>query len=58
MESSAAAGVTSSEKAFIEFLIDYIVETNPGDMQTNLQNMSQHMLDKMPPKCDANLYRK
>ncbi len=50
--------VSSSEKAFIEFLIDYIVATNPGDMQTNLQNMSQHMLDNMPPKCEANLYRK
>ena len=38
MESGAK--VQSSEKAFIEFLVDYIVATNPGDMQTNLQNLS------------------
>ena len=31
-----AVQCTSSEKEFIEFVIDYIVKTNPGDLYTNL----------------------
>ena len=58
MESGGSAGVTSWEKEFIEFLVQYIVDTNPGDLQTNLQTLSQYMLDKLPPKCEVNLYRK
>lgn len=51
------AAVGSSEKAFIEFLVDYLVETNPGDLLTNLEHLSKHM-HTLPPKGDANLYRK
>ena len=59
MESSKKLpSVTSGEKGFIEFLVDYLVETSPGDLQTNLQTLSQYMLDKLPPKCETNLYRK
>ena len=58
MESKSSKNVTSSEKEFIEFLINYIVETNPGDLLTNLDKISKHMLDDLPPKCDVNLYRK
>lgn len=54
MESSS---VLSSEKAFLDFLIDYVVTTNPGDLQINLSALSQSM-SNMPPKGDANLYRK
>lgn len=50
--------VTSSEKQFITFLINYIVSTNPGDLYTNLEKLSKYMLDKLPPKCEENLYRK
>ena len=50
--------VTSGEKQFIEFLIDFIVETNPGDLQTNLNKVSQHIQEKFDPKHDLNLYRK
>ena len=53
-----SVNVTSSEKNFIEFLIDYIVETNPGDLQTNLNKISQHIQDKYDPKHELNLYRK
>mmetsp|Transcript_17675 Transcript_17675/g.29869 ORF Transcript_17675/g.29869 Transcript_17675/m.29869 type:complete len:80 (+) Transcript_17675:17-256(+) len=49
---------TSSEKGFIAFLIDYIVETNPGDLSTNLMKVSQHIQEKYDPKDDLNLYRK
>ena len=55
MESVSAS---SSEKKFMVFLIDYIVETNPGDLYTNISKLSQHMLDNMPAKCEENLYRK
>ena len=54
VESSAS----SSEKKFLTFLINYIVETNAGDLQTNLMHLSKHMTDNMPPKCEENLYRK
>ena len=50
--------VLSPEKKFITFLINYIVETNPGDLQTNLSQISSYMLNDMPPKCEENLYRK
>ena len=50
--------ITSGEKKFITFLVNYIVDTNPGDLQTNLMHMSKYMLDEMEAKCDENLYRK
>eukprot|EP00347_Sterkiella_histriomuscorum_P006207 403353651 len=56
--SSSTKSVTSGEKAFIKFLVDYIVSTNPGDLYTNIQHMSKYMLDNLPPKCEENLYRK
>ncbi len=40
VESKKPTAVSSSEKSFIEFLVDYVVETNAGDMQTNLQTLS------------------
>ena len=48
-----------NEQDFLGFLVDYIVDVNPGpgDMQTNLDKISKHMLT-LPPKCPANLYRK
>ena len=49
---------SSGEKQFIEFLTAYIVETNPGDLQTNIAKVSQHIQDKYPPKHDLNLHRK
>ena len=50
--------VSSSEKKFINFLTNYIVSTNPGDLQTNISQLSKYMLDELPPKCEENLYRK
>ena len=50
--------VSSSEKHFITFLVNYVVDTNPGDLQTNLSILSKFMLDKLPAKCEPNLYRK
>ena len=55
---SALPRVTSGEKQFIEFLIGYIVETNPGDMITNIAKLSQHIQEKYDPKHDLNLHRK
>ena len=54
----AAVNISSGEKKFITFLINYVVDTSPGDLQTNLMNLSKHMLDSMDPKCEENLYRK
>ena len=58
MESQSQIKITSSEKQFIEFLIGFIVETNGGDLQTNLEKVSKHIQDKYDPKHDLNLYRK
>ena len=50
--------ITSGEKAFITFLVNWVVDTNPGDLLTNLGVLATHMTNKMPPKCPENLYRK
>ena len=50
--------VTNSEKIFIEFLISYIVDTNPGDLYTNVSEISKHIQDKYGAKHELNLYRK
>ncbi len=50
--------ITSGEKQFISFLVDWVVDTNPGDLLTNLGVLATHMTNKMPPKCPENLYRK
>jgi hypothetical protein len=34
------------------------VDTNPGDLITNLAALGKYMTEKMPPKCPENLYRK
>lgn len=54
----STSSVNSSERAFITFLIDWQVDTNPGDLITNLAALGKHMTEKMPPKCPENLYRK
>ena len=56
VEMSGSGG--SWEKQFIEFLVSYIVDTNPGDLLTNLDKISKHMVDAIPPKHELNLYRK
>ena len=56
MESQA--NVSSSEKAFIEFLITYIVDTDPGDLQSNLGKIADHLQKEYDAKHDLNLYRK
>lgn len=48
----------SGEVAFISFLITYVVDTNPGDLYTNLEKLSKHMLDNMEPLDSLNIYRK
>ena len=53
-----ANSASSGEKKFLTFLINYVVDTNPGDVQTNLTHLSKHMLDNMPAHCEENLYRK
>ena len=58
MVSHSLPSINSGERAFITFLTDWIVDTNPGDLMTNLGTLATHMTNKMPPKCDENLYRK
>ena len=48
----------NDEKKFLTFLINYVVDTSPGDLQTNLQHLSKHMLDNMEPLHPINLHRK
>ena len=52
------SSVSSGERNFITFLVNWIVDTNPGDLHTNLGTLGTHMTNKMPPKCEENLYRK
>ena len=55
MESIA---VTSGEKNFITFLVDYIVTTNPGDLITNIAKVSTHIQSEYDAQHDLNLFRK
>ena len=54
----AAPNVSSSEKQFIEFLVSFIVKTNPGDLLTNLGQVADHLQKEYDAKHDLNLYRK
>ncbi|CAI2382935.1 unnamed protein product [Moneuplotes crassus] len=50
--------IDSSEKKFLDFLIRFVCSTAPKHLFTNLDKISKHMLDKMEPLDDENLYRK
>ena len=43
----ASPQASNSEKQFLTFLINYVVDTNPGDLQTNLTHLTKHMTDNM-----------
>ena len=58
MVESTAGKCSSSETKFLTFLIEYVVRTNAGELQTNLMHLSKHMTDDLAPKCEENLYRK
>ena len=58
MVESTAGKCPSNEKKFLTFLVNYVVRTNPGDLQTNLMHLSKHMTDDLAPKSEENLYRK
>lgn len=60
MVSSASTKIKpiGGELEFITLLVDYVVTTNPGDLQTNLDKISKHMLDNMDPLDSRNIYRK
>jgi len=58
VESSSLPQISSGERAFITFLINWQVDTNPGDLITNLAALGKYMTEQMPPKCPENLYRK
>ena len=48
----------ASEKKYLTFLIDYVVNTSPDKLQCNLQHLSTHMLDNMDALDSLNLHRK
>ena len=50
--------VLSSEKKFLTFLINYVVDTSPGDLQTNLMHLTKFMQDNLHAKSEENLHRK
>ena len=54
----AQVNCPSPERAFIAFLIEYIVDTNPGDLITNVAKITQHLQDNFDPKHELNLHRK
>ena len=58
MVESTANKCPSNEKKFLTFLISYVVQTNPGDLHTNLTHLTKHMTDDLDAKCEENLYRK
>ena len=39
-------------------MVDYIVDTNPGDLLTNLKNVSKHIQEQYDPIHELNKYRK
>ena len=49
---------SSGEKKFLTFLINYVVETGDGDLQTNLTHLTKHMQDNLAAQSEENLYRK
>ena len=50
--------IIDGERLFIEFLVSYIVETNPGDLYTNVDKISKHLQEKFDPLDPLNKYRK
>ena len=54
----SAPNVTTSEKEFIQYLIGYIVEKNPGDLIANLKDITEHIQETYPPKHELNKFRK
>ena len=54
----AASAVTEQEKVFLEFLIDFIIETNPDSLTTNLAKVSKKIQDDFPADHELNKYRK
>ena len=52
------ATVSGPEKAFIAFLINYIVDTNPNYLFTNVADVSKHIQDSFDARHELNLYRK
>ena len=43
----ATVQAPTAEKQFLTFLITYVVDSNPGDLQTNLTHLTKHMTDNM-----------
>lgn len=58
VQSSQKISVTQGERAFITFLVSFVVSTSPGDLQTNLEKLSKYMLESMDALAPENLYRK
>ena len=54
MESATPA----DEKAFIEFLINYIVDKEPNYMRTDLAKVTKHLQNDFKATDPLNLYRK
>ena len=48
----------ADEQAFIEFLINYIVDKEPNYMRTNLAQVSSHIQKEYKAQDPLNLYRK
>jgi hypothetical protein len=49
---------TNKEKAFIEYLITFIVKKNPEDLITTLEDITKDLQENYDPKHELNLHRK
>jgi hypothetical protein len=58
VQSAQKISVTQGERAFITFLVNFVVTTSPGDLLTNLEKISKYMLESMDALAPENLYRK
>ena len=58
MVESQGTSVPEVEKKFLTFLINYIVESNPDMMSTNLTHLTKHMTDNMDSNSEENKHRK
>ena len=54
----ASVQAPAVEKAFLTFLITFVVDSEAGALQTNLTHLTKHMTENMDSQSAENLYRK
>ncbi len=50
-------GCSGSKADFLSFVVNYICDTNPEELQVMVADLTR-AIQKLDPKCEANLFRK